>query len=205
MALKDFAEFFLASAGAGGTFVGPLFVAVSIGPQRTFGDSLMDGVPRQQLVEGTFLTMFNGFVLSSITLIPGVNVGLFAHVLGVAGALVTAHLAWILSRFNRHRPRYHAQRRHLLRTVSLSLVATAVGTIEALIGLRLVLRPGDTEALRGLALVIVGLCSLGIVRSWVLLGDPRFRWSGCLNPLRDPVATPEMAEPREAPLPTIGR
>jgi hypothetical protein len=205
MAPDGFAEFFLASAGAGGAFVGLLFVAVSIGPQRTFGDPDGAGAPRQQLAEGTFLTLVNGFVVSSIALIPGVNVGWFALALGGGGALIAGHLAWLFARFHRHRPRHPAPWRDLLRAVSPSLVATAVGTIEALLGLRLVMRPTDAEAWQGLALVIVGLYALGIVRVWVLLGDPTHRWSGWLNPLQDPVAPPELAEPREAPLPNIGR
>jgi hypothetical protein len=204
MAPDGFAEFFLASAGAGGTFVGLLFVAISIGPQRTFGDTDTDGAPRQQLAEATFLTLVQGFVISSIALIPGVNVGWFALVLGVAGGLLAAHLAWILSQFHRHRPRHPAPRRDLLRAVGPSLVATAVGAIEAMVGLRLVLRPTEAAAWRGLALVVVGLYALGIVRVWVLLGDPRYRWSGWLNPLQDPIPIPEMAEPRDEPLPTIG-
>src|SRR5262249_23954192 len=154
--------------------------------------------------ESTFLTLVNGFVVSSIALIPGVNVGWFAIVLGVAGALIAAHLAWVLARFHRHRPRYPAPWRHLLRAAGPSLVATVVGAIEAVLGLRLVLRPTDAAAWRGLALVVVGLYALGIVRVWVLLGDPRYRWSGWLNPLQDPVSPPDIAEFREASLPTNG-
>jgi hypothetical protein len=204
MAPEGFAEFFLASAGAGGAFVGLLFVAVSIGPERTFGAPAAAGAPRQQLAEGTFLTLVNGFVVSSIALIPGVKVGWFALALGVVGTLIAAHLAWLLSRFHRHQPRRPAPGRDLLRAAGPSLVATAVGAIEALLGLRLVMRPTDADAWQGLALVIVGLYALGIVRVWVLLGDPMQRWSGWLNPLQDAVAPPEMAGPREATLPTDG-
>jgi hypothetical protein len=177
MAPDGFAEVLLASSGAGGAFVGLLFVAVSVGPQRTFGDADMDGAPRQQLAEGTFLTLVNGFAVSSVALIPGVNVGWFALALGVGGGLVAAHLAWLLSRFHRHRPRHHAPWRHLLRAASVSLVGTAVGAVEALQGLRLVLEPTDAAAWRGLALVIVGLYALGIVRVWVLISDPRHQTS----------------------------
>ena len=75
MVPEGFTEFFLASAGTGGAFVGLLFVAISIGPQRTFGESDVAGAPRQHLAEATFLTLINGFVLSSIALIPGIIVG----------------------------------------------------------------------------------------------------------------------------------
>ena len=204
MAPDGFSEFFLASAGAGGAFVGLLFVAVSIGPERTFGDMVMDSAPRQQLAEGTFVTLLNGFVISSVALIPGVHTGWVALVLGVVGAFVAAQLAWLLSRFHRHTPRHRMAWRHTLRAVGPSLVAVVVGAVEALVGLRLVQQPADAGAWRDLALVVVGLYVLGIVPVWVLLGDPRYRWSGWLNPLQDRVAPPGMAEPREAPLPPIG-
>jgi hypothetical protein len=65
MAPEGFAEFFLASTGAGAAFVGLLFVAISIGPQRTFGSTPIDSVPRQHLAEATFLTLTNAFVVST--------------------------------------------------------------------------------------------------------------------------------------------
>ena len=46
MAPVDCTEFFLASAGTGGAFVGLLFVAISIAPQRTFDDDNGMGAPR---------------------------------------------------------------------------------------------------------------------------------------------------------------
>ncbi|HEX2282527.1 MAG TPA: hypothetical protein VHG52_12290, partial [Thermomicrobiales bacterium] len=83
LAPEGFTEFFLASAGTGGAFVGLLFVAISIGPQRTFGESAVAGAPRQHLAEATFLTLIDGFVLSSIALIPGIIVGWVARVIGM--------------------------------------------------------------------------------------------------------------------------
>jgi hypothetical protein len=74
MAPEGFAEFCLASAGAGGAFVGLHFVAISIGPQRTFGDPAMAAAPRQHIAEATFVTLAIGFVVSSIALIPTINV-----------------------------------------------------------------------------------------------------------------------------------
>ena len=43
MVPESFETFFLATAGAGGAFVGLLFVAISIGPQRTFGAAATAG------------------------------------------------------------------------------------------------------------------------------------------------------------------
>ena len=182
---EGFTEFFLASAGTGGAFVGLLFVAISIGPQRTFGDPAVMGAPRQHLAEATFLTLLNGFVLSSLALIPGVRVGWVALVLGIVGILTALHLSWLFARFHRHGSARYPPWRDLLRVVSLSLIATVVLAIESLVGLRLILRPADVDGFRWLGAIIISLYALGMLRAWTLLGDPQHGWSGWLNPLQD--------------------
>lgn len=190
MAPEGFTEFFLASAGTGGAFVGLLFVAISIGPQRTFGNSAM-GAPRQHLAEATFLTLINGFVVSSIALIPGFIVGWVVLVLGIVGVLLALRLAQLFADLHRHGASRHPPWRDLLRVVSLSLIATVVFAIESLVGLRLILQPEDEAAYRWLGVTIIGLYALGMLRAWTLLGDPQYGWSGWLNPLQD---LPEASE-----------
>jgi hypothetical protein len=195
MAPEGFTEFFLASAGTGGAFVGLLFVAISIGPQHTFGDSAVAGALRQHLAEATFLTLLNGFVVSSVALVPGVIVGWVVLVPGVVGVLAAAHLAVLFARVHRHESS-RASWRHRLRVISLSLIATVVFAIESLVGLRLILWPADVNAYRWLAAIIIGLYALGMLRAWTLLGDPQHGWSGWLNPLQD--LEPESEAAREA-------
>jgi hypothetical protein len=198
MAPEGFTEFFLASAGTGGAFVGLLFVAISIGPQRTFGDRAVMGAPRQHLAEATFLTLLNGFVLSSLALIPGVALGWVTLVLGIAGILLALHLSWLFARFHRHGSGRSPYWRDLLRVISLSLIATVVFAMESMVGLRLILRPTDEDAYRWLGAIIIGLYALGMLRAWTLLGDPRHGWSGWLNPLQD-LTAPGEAEAPEVP------
>ena len=90
MVSESFETFFLATAGAGAAFVGLLFIAISIGPQRTFDPRAVAGVQHQRLAEATLLTLFNGFVLSCVALVPGIDVGWIALVLGATGALIAA-------------------------------------------------------------------------------------------------------------------
>lgn len=162
MAPEDFAEFFLASAGTGGAFVGLLFVAISIAPQRTFEDDGGISAPRQHLAEGTFLTLVNGFVVSSIALVPTVNVGWFALALGVWGAVAAARLGRLLALFHQHGASHHAPWRHLLRVAGVTYLAVAVYIFEALVGLRLLMEPADEAAYGRLAVTIIGLYALGI-------------------------------------------
>lgn len=204
MEREDFAEFFLASAGAGGAFVGLLFVAISIGPHRTFGGLTITSAPRQHLAEAAFLTLVNGFVVSSIALIPGSAVGWVALVLGVWGVFAAGRLGSLFARFHFHGSAPGTPWRDVLRAVSLSAIAAVVFAIEALLGLLFVLQPTDADVLRGLAFVIVGLYLLGILRAWTLLGDPQYGWSGWLNPLQDLEAMEEMVGQQQVSMPDTG-
>jgi hypothetical protein len=204
MAPEGFGEFFLASAGTGGAFVGLLFVAISIGPQRTFGDAADLDAPRQHLAEATFLTLANGFVVSSIALIPTINVGWVALGGGIWGFATAIHLSWRFARFHCHGDRRRWPWRHPLRAASLSLVATVVYALEGLLGLRLALHPSDAAAFGWLAVVIVGLYALAILRAWTLLGDPQHGWSGWFNPLLDPAPRGAVQDRSLPPDPGVG-
>lgn len=185
MAPEDFTEFFLASAGTGGAFVGLLFVAISIAPQRTFDEDNPMSAPRQHLAEGTFLTLINGFVVASIALVPTINVGWFALALGLWGAVAAARLGGVIARFHQHGAPHHAPWRHLLRVAGVTYFAVAIYLFEAVLGVRLILEPADEAAYGRLAVTIIGLYALGIARAWILLGNPRHGWSGLINPLQD--------------------
>ena len=185
MGPESFETFFLATAGAGGAFVGLLFVAISIGPQRTFDPMAVAGVQHQRLAEATLLTLFNGFVVSCFALVPGIDLGWITFILGAAGVLVAAQIVGVLARSHRHEVSGRLPGLHRLRVVSLSLVATLLYAIEGLLGLRLIARPADMDAYRWVAAIIIGLYALGILRAWTLLGDPQHGWSGWLNPLQD--------------------
>jgi hypothetical protein len=197
IAPEGLTEFFLASAGTGGAFVGLLFVAISIGPQRTFGDLEVMGAPRQHLAEATLLTLANGFVVSSIALIPTINVGWVALVLGIWGVAAAIRLGGLFARFHRHGARRLPPWLHLLRVSGLSFVAAVVYAVEALLGLRLITVASDDVTFGWLAAVIIGLYALGIVRAWTLLGEPRHGWSGLLNPLQDLPARGENDVPHD--------
>jgi hypothetical protein len=185
MVPESFETFFLATAGAGGAFVGLLFIAISISPQRTFDPHAMAGVQHQRLAEATLLTLFNGFVVSCVALIPDVNVGWIALVLGGAGVLIAVQLVGFLARAHRHVVSGRPPWLHKLRVVSLSVFATLLYGIEGLLGLDLLLRPQAVDALRWLAVIVISIYTLGMLRAWTLLGDPQYGWSGWLNPLQD--------------------
>jgi hypothetical protein len=198
MAPEGFVEYFLATSSAGGAFIGLLFVAISIGPERTFRALNRMGPPQQQLAEAALLTLTNGFVVSCIALLPDINVGWVALGFGVWGVAAAVLLGRRFARFHQHGARRRLSLPHQLRVTSLSLIAIVVFTIESLFGWRLILQPGSVSAFHGLALAILAIFALAILRAWTLLGDPQYGWSGWLNPLRDLPARGENAEPPDA-------
>jgi hypothetical protein len=131
-------------------------------------------------------------------LIPTINVGWVAIVLGIWGFVAAVRLGGLFARFHRHGAARHPPWLHLLRVAGLSFVAAVVYAIESLLGLRLIANPSDEIAFGWLAAVIIGLYALGILRAWTLLGDPRHGWSGWLNPLQDLGAVSEPDIPEDA-------
>jgi hypothetical protein len=192
---QSFETFFLATAGTGGALIGLLFVAISLHPRRTFDPLVGAGVQDQRLAEAALLTLANGFVVSSIASIPGISVGWVALVLGAGGVLTEAIVGQRVARLHRHAAPWYASWRHLLHVVLLGLAATVLYAIQCLLGLHVLLGSADTSSFRRLALIIIGLYAVGLVRTWTLLGDPQYGWSGWLNPLQDIVASGEIAEP----------
>jgi hypothetical protein len=198
MVPESFETFFLVTAGAGGALIGLLFVAISIGPQRTFDPQAIAGAQHQRLAEATLLTMANGFIVSCVALVPGVDVGWIVLVLGAAGTPIAIHLVFFLARTHWREGARHAPWLHLLRVVSLSLTAIVLYAIESVLGLRLLLQPADADTFRVLAFIIISLYALAVVRAWTLLGDPRYGWSGWLNPFQDLVPAGETIQPPQA-------
>ena len=187
MVPEGFAEFFLASAGTGGAFVGLLFVAISIGPQRTFGDSGRHGcaaaAPRRSHLLDTAQWLRR--LQPRLDSRGQTSVG-SPSCWGSRHRSPPLHLSWLFARFHRHGSARYPPWRDLLRVVSLSLIATVVFAIESLVGLRLILRPTDVDAYRWLGAIIIGLYALGMLRAWTLLG----RSPAWLERLAQPIAGP---------------
>lgn len=195
-----FETFFLATAGAGGAFVGLLFIAISISPQQTFDPHAVAGLQHQRLAEATLLSLFYGFAVSCVALIPDVNIGWIALMLGGAGVLIAGQLVGFPARAHRHVVSRRPPWLRRLRVVSLSVVATLLYGIEGLLGLQLIARPHDDDGVRWLAAIVISIYALGRLRAWTLLGDPQRGWSGWLNPLQDLEREPEAMSETDVPL-----
>ena len=196
MVPADFANFFLATAGAGGALIGLLFVAISINPERTFSEDAPK--ERQAVASGAFTALVNAFFISTSALIPGVNLGDVTLAMSVVGLLNTVRVGIDLTRYQVRQPR-QGNRDFALRLVRAAFV-TAFSLV--LYGLQLtnawnlVQYPNTTGDVYGICALILAIYGVGLTRARDLLGAPRGGLLSFLNPLaglrepRTPSATP---------------
>jgi hypothetical protein len=86
----DFANYVLASAGAGAALIGLLFVAISINTGRAFGREAQP--VRQPVASGAFTALANVFFISTSALIPHLNVGYVTLIMGGIGLVDSLRL-----------------------------------------------------------------------------------------------------------------
>ena len=159
----EFHDFFVASAGVAGALVGLLFVAVSVTLERLeeHGETQIHRVRARAA-----LTAFsNALTVSLFALIPGVDLGWSAFVVGIVGSLFVAGALLSLFRLVGRSPGDFA---NALFLVSLQVVFV----FQLLAGLGLINHPGRHGDYETLCLLVVVCFLIGIGRSWELIGGP---------------------------------
>jgi len=156
-------EFFAASAGVAGALVGLLFVAVSVTMERMAeqGETQIHRVRA-----ATALTAFsNALTISLFALIPDLNLGYTAFVVGVLGALFVIGALLSMLRLGLRRP---GELRSALFLVG--LIVVLVFQLRA--GITLLGHHGHSGAYQTIAILVVSCFVIGISRSWELIGGP---------------------------------
>lgn len=175
MVPPEFANFFIASAGAGAALVGLLFVAVSLAPEQI----VTRGAPveRQAVAGSAFTALVNTFFISLVALIPHFNVGSIIVPLSSLCLLTSLIQAWQLLRLRKGWL-------SLLRGEFLVLLSFALYGLELVNAFQLINDPTQVGFVYGLLFTLLGVFVLGLTRAWELLG---VQWGlfGWLNPLRD--------------------
>lgn len=170
MVPSDFSNFFLASTGAGGALVGLLFVAIAVAPERIFG---RDALPERQVVAASaFSALVNAFIVSLTALIPRMNVGGVAIVMGVLALFTTAQQVRKL--WDR---RIGAVQ--LARRMSLPVSSLVIYGLEIDFGISLIQHGTAVEPIFSLSILLLVIFGVGLTRAWQLLGAPRtgvFSW-----------------------------
>jgi len=157
-----FRDLFAAAGATAGTLTGLLFVAVSVVPRRDGISSLH--VIQQVRAAAALLAFSNALAVSLFGLVPGVNVGYPALVMGISGLLFTAAgvRSVLASRSTR---RQQLQQLWLVNLLLLIFGTEFAGGI-VLIADRHLLGP-----MQAISYAMVGSLFVGIARSWELVGD----------------------------------
>lgn len=169
----DFHDFFLAAASASGALVGLLFVAISVAEKPAVGAAA--SVSHQIRASSALTALATPLSMSLIALIPGVNLGWPAIIVGFSGTVFVAAAARRLlgTRDARQAP---------IRSLSLLLGFLLVMLVNLWNGIELVRTPHSTRALDWIAASLIGSLGVGIGRAWGLVGA---RQSGLVTSLTD--------------------
>jgi hypothetical protein len=157
-------DFFVASAGAAGALIGLLFVVISVSLDRLARATA--GAQLQRVRASAALTAFtNALTVSLAALIPGRKLGPAAAAVAVLGLTFVA--AAMLSLIRQRQTRWDTLRDALFLT---GLAATFV--IQFIMGVGLIMHPGDDGAVNTIAILVIACFLIGIARSWELIGGP---------------------------------
>ena len=193
MVPPEFANFFIASAGAGGALVGLLFVAVSISPERIV--AAQAPVERQAVAGSAFTAVMNAFFISLFALIPNFNIGFVIIPFSFVCLLTSLIQAWrLLRRTNNWQS--------LLRRAFLVIISFTLYGLELWNAYLLVTHPSQIDYVYNLIALILSAFAIGLIRAWELLGVRRYGLLGWLNPLHDLPGTESFSRARNPHIPT---
>jgi hypothetical protein len=154
--LSEYHDFFGASVGAAAALIGLLFVAVSIAPERTFGESA-DRLRRAD-AERAFAALGNIFFVSLAAVLPRSSLEAIA-VIAALTLIQVARLAFIAWR----------TRGDTYPWTQLGLISVVIYAFQLSLAVRMIFG-SDTD---GLIWVVFGLYSYALGTSWGLLGAER--------------------------------
>lgn len=161
-ALLPFKDFLIACFGASASFIGLLFVALSVVLARN--DTKLEFTDRR-LAESAFTALANVFFISLTALIPGVNIGWVA----LAVALVGLRSSWrLIVRFINVRKK--EKKPSDKEEISWIVTSLAFYLVQIIFAVRLIIDPTNTVSLYVMIGLLLGLFGGGLIRSWELTG-----------------------------------
>jgi hypothetical protein len=156
----DFTTFFATTAAVAGALIGLLFVAISVAPSLEGRDVRIQTDVRAGIA---FSALIDALVLSLFALIPDIDLGQTAVVVGLVGLSSCVALgAYLL----REGPPGRTRRRLTGRLV----LQASVFAYQVVLGVQLSRDPHATGHVTGLAVVTIVLFIVGIARAWQLIG-----------------------------------
>ncbi len=166
MNLAPFNDFLIACVGASASFIGLLFVALSLVLARDddAGVGSLEFTDRR-LAESAFTALANIFFVSLVALMPNTNIGDAAVVM----ALIGLRNSWGL--FSRAREIHKTQGASYLKWDMLWIIVSAfVYVFEGVYAILLIIHPNSMTDLDVMTSIIITLFAAALVRSWQLTG-----------------------------------
>ncbi len=168
MDLISYHDFLLAAVGASASFIGLLFVALSLVLTRKENDVDLEFTDRR-LAESAFTALAIVFFIALAGLIPGTNIGYVTFIT----AFVGLRNSWLL--FGHLKDIQTKEGVSSARKIESFWIAGSFVTyvIQAVYGLLIILHPTDMTNVDVLVGLLLALFGGGLVRSWELTGVRR--------------------------------
>jgi hypothetical protein len=158
----DYRDFLVALAGSAGALTGLLFVAMSVAPRRTA--TLETPVIRQVRASAALLSFTNALAVSLYGLVPGMNIGYPALVLGVIGIMFSAaSVRSMLASLRTFRQRS--------RQLSLIVLLLLIFGVEVICGIAVIAGASTQTPIHMIGYALVTSVVVGISRAWEMVGD----------------------------------
>jgi hypothetical protein len=155
-----FTNYFIANVGASAALIGLLFVAVTVAPERIFGQ---EGTAKSRLLAGSaFVALLDAFFVSLVALVPGANIGYAALVMSIIALINTLSMGRHLWDDRRVTP--------LAQGLALLVGSVVIYVYQITYAVALLRQARDSGAVTGLAYLLLGAYSLSVARTWTLLG-----------------------------------
>jgi hypothetical protein len=155
-----FTTFFATTAAVAGALIGLLFVAISVAPDLEDAANRVQTDVRAGIA---FSALINALVLSLFALIPGIDLGTTALVLGLVSLSSCVALGILL--FREGEPGRGRQRQ-----VRRLVVQGLVFAYQAAVGVQLMRGARNSGDVSTLAVLTIVLFIVGIARAWQLIG-----------------------------------
>jgi hypothetical protein len=147
-----YVDYFAAAATAAAALIGLLFVAVSLRDDDIFGERALPG--NEALAISAFTGLVNAFFVSLLALIPQIDIGWAAGVMGMIsiGSMISLH-------------------RRLSTTARLgtSLLTYVAYSAQLVVAAILIVRPAEHNVLSYLTYILIASMAAALERAWLLI------------------------------------